>query len=207
MSAEASRAARAKLRPVFHVELRRFPHVARAFNVSEDELRARYAIPWVRGAPISLGDRSWTADNKTRLTIYEAPALGAEERGLGRGWSTVTRGGDEVTARVLDDVRKVIAPPISVAELKVSLLAAARRGPVAPTEAVALAGRRGRPSERLALTEQAVWELLHEGQIRLTDAAEPVSIDRWEPLLLAWETWTDSGRAVVLEAAPPRPLD
>jgi hypothetical protein len=192
---------------VFHVELRRFPHVARAFNVSEDELRTRYVIPWVRGEPISLGDRPWTADKKTRLTIYEAPTIAAEDRGLGRGWSTVTRGGQDVTTTVLDDARKVIAPPISVSELKVSLLAAIERGPVTLSEAVALAGRRGRASERLAVTEQAVWELLHERRLVVTQADEPVGNDRWESLLLAWEAWSDPQSAVALIVAPPAPLD
>jgi hypothetical protein len=192
---------------VFHVELRRFPHVARAFNVPKDELRTRYVIPWVRGVPISLNDRQWTADKKTRLTIYEAPAIAAEERGMGRGWSTVTRGGQDVTDTVLDDARKVIAPPISLPELKVSLLAAAERGPVTPSEAVALAGRRGRASERLAVTEQAVWELLHERRLLLMDAAGPVGSDRWESFLLAWEAWTDPQSAVVLQVGPNRPPD
>jgi hypothetical protein len=75
---------------VFHVELRRFPHVARAFNLPEDQLRVRIVLPWVRGLPVELDDRSFTPD-RTRLTIYEGPQVAAEERGLGRGWSTVTR--------------------------------------------------------------------------------------------------------------------
>jgi hypothetical protein len=187
---------------VFHIELRRFPHVARAFNVSEDELRNRFIVPWVRGVPISLDDRQWSADNKTRLTIYEAPAIAAEERGLGRGWSSVTRGGQEVTASVLDDARKGIAPPISLAQLKVSLLAAAERGSVTPRQVVELAGRRGRTSERLAVAEQAVWELLHERRLLLMDAEGRVDNDRWESVLLAWEAWADPEPAVFLEAAP-----
>ena len=32
---------------VFHVELRQFPHVARVFNLSREELDARFARPWV----------------------------------------------------------------------------------------------------------------------------------------------------------------
>ena len=172
--------------------------------MSEDELRTRYVIPWVRGVPISLSDRHWTADKKTRLTVYEGPPIAAEDRGLGRGWSSVTRAGEEVTARVLDDARKVTAPPMSLAELKVSLAAASDRGPVSLGEAVALAGRRGRASERLAVTEQAVWELLHEGRVVLVDASGPVDSDRWESFLLAWESWTDPESGVALEAAPQR---
>ena len=184
---------------MFHVELRRFPHIARAFNVSEEELRTRYVVPWVRGSSIALEDRRWTPEKKTRLTIYEGPPIAPEERGLGRGWSTVTREGSDVTAELLDEARKAVAPSGSVAELKAALLAAAQKGPVRGGEAVALAGGRARPSERLALTEQAVWELLHEGLLSLADGDGPVGNDRWESLLLAWETWTDPSSPVVMQ--------
>lgn len=173
--------------------------------MSEDDLRSRYIAPWLSGVPINLSDRQWTADKKTRLTIYEGPAIAAEDRGLGRGWSSVTRGGEEVTARFLEDARKTMAPPTSLAELKVSLAAAAERGPVSPSEAVALAGRRGRASERLAVTEQAVWELLHEGRLMLVEAGEPVGNERWESVLLAWEAWADPGSGFRLQAGPQRP--
>jgi hypothetical protein len=77
-------------------------------------------------------------------------------------------------------------------------LAAAHKGPVRAGEAVALAGGRGPVSERLALTERAVWELLHQGRLSLADSDGPVGSDRWESLLLAWETWTDPSSPVVL---------
>ena len=72
---------------MFHVELRRFPHVARTFNLDQDELLARFVMPWIRGAPITLDDRRWSPDKKTRLTVYDGPPIAPEERGLGRGWS------------------------------------------------------------------------------------------------------------------------
>jgi hypothetical protein len=192
---------------VFHVELRRFPHTGRAFNLGRDELMDRFVIRWIRGAAIMLDERRWTADKKTRLTIYEGPPVAPEERGLGRGWSTVTREGQDVTESVLEEATEASAPALPLPELKVALLAAAHAGPVRAGEAVALAGGRGRASERLALTEQAVWELLHEGQLLLADAGGPVGSERWESVLLAWETWTDSRSAVVLEAASTRPRD
>jgi hypothetical protein len=192
---------------VFHVELRRFPHVSRSFNLGEDELLARFVAPWVGSRPITIDDREWSQDKKTRLTIYEADAIAPEERGLGRGWSSVTREGRNVTDTVLENARKAIAPSVPMAELKATLLAAARAGPISLAAAVGLAGRGGRPSERLALTEQAAWELLHEGQLLLADAAGPVSSDRWESLLLAWEKWTDPKGAVFLEATPERRPD
>jgi hypothetical protein len=184
---------------VFHVELRRFPHVARAFNVSDQELRTRYVIPWARGSAITLDDRRWMPDDKTRLTIYEGSPIAPEQRGLGRGWSAVTREGRDVTEQLLNEVRNAVAPSVPLPELKAALLAAARKGPVRAREAVALAGGRGRVSERLALTEQAVWQLLHEGRLSLADGDGPVDSDRWESLLLGWETWTDPSSPVVLE--------
>lgn len=183
---------------MFHVELRRFPHVARAFNVSDDELRTRYVIPWVRGSAIVLEDRRWTLDKKTRLTIYEGSPIAPEERGLGRGWSAVTREGRDVTEQLLDEVRKAVAPSVPLPELKAALLTAAHKGPVRAGEAVALAGGRGRVSERLAVAEQAVWELLHEGRLSLADGDVPVGSDGWESRLLAWETWMDPSSPVVL---------
>jgi hypothetical protein len=57
-----------------------------------------------------------------------------------------------------------------------------------------------RVSERLALAERAVWELLHEGGLTMLKRVPgeggpeyPVA-DRsqWQPVLLAWATWSDS---------------
>jgi hypothetical protein len=57
---------------VFHVELRQFPHQARAFNLSREELDARILGPWISGAPIELQDRRWTSE-KAKLTILAGP--------------------------------------------------------------------------------------------------------------------------------------
>ncbi len=171
---------------MYHVELRRFPHLARVFNLSEHELRERFVLPWITGRPISLDDRTWTTE-KTRLTIYEGPEVAAEERGLGRGWSSVTRSGQEVTKRLLETA--TASSPL--AELKQKLLDAA---PLPLHEVLAVLGAAGRPSERLALAEQAVWELLHEGraELGLAGEAEPLGAERWQPLLLDWGSWAGS---------------
>ncbi|TMM07255.1 MAG: hypothetical protein E6G05_03085 [Actinobacteria bacterium] len=192
---------------MFHVEMRRFPHVGRAFNLDRDELLARFVMPWIRGAEISLDERHWAHDVKTRLTVYDGPPIAPEERGLGRGWSAVTREGRNVTEELLDEASNVITPAVPLPELKAALLAAAQAGPLRPSEAVILAGRPGRASERLALTEQAVWELLHEGQLLLADADGRVGSERWESLVLAWDTWADRDSGVVLRAAPRRAQD
>ena len=181
---------------MFHVELRRFPHVARAFNLEAEELQVRIVLPWVRGAAVELEDRRWTPD-RTRLTIYEGPEIAAEDRGLGRGWSTVTRDGRNVTARMIEAAGKLVP---HTPELKRRLVNSA--WPVALTEVVALAGPGGRPSERLAAAEQAVWELLHEGRIALERSGAHVPRERWEGLLLRWETWSDPEiRLVVADPA------
>jgi hypothetical protein len=57
-----------------------------------------------------------------------------------------------------------------------------------------------RASERLALAERAVWELLHDGSLimlaRVSAESGPRyrTADRseWEPVLLAWATWSDA---------------
>ena len=175
---------------MFHIELRRFPHVARAFNLTEDQLRVRILVPWVRGHAVELDDRRWAPD-RARLTIYDAPQIAAEDRGLGRGWSTVTRVGEDVTARLLHSARELLP---DVSELKRRLLAAS--DPMPLTEAVALVGSVGRPSERLAVAEQAVWELLHEGRLALSSAGAELPAAAWEQALLRWETWSDPGTFV-----------
>jgi hypothetical protein len=171
---------------VFHVELRRFPHVARAFNLTDEELRQRIVAPWVAGAPVKLDDREWEPA-RSKLAIYEGPEVPPEDRGLGRGWASVTRGGVEVTARVLEEARG------SVERFKAELLT---HGRLTLREVVALAGEshpHTRVSERLALAERAVWELLHEGRLAL---AGPVERDQWRPALLSWEAWCEGGASV-----------
>ena len=85
---------------MFHVELRQFPHQARAFNLSREELDTRVIAPWVAGRAIELDDRRWSPE-RARLTIYESPHLTPDQLGMGRGWQSVTRDGVDVTARLL----------------------------------------------------------------------------------------------------------
>jgi hypothetical protein len=178
---------------VFHIELRRFPHVARVFNLEAEELQTRIVLPWVRGAAVEVEDRRWTPD-RTRLTIYEGPEIAAEDRGLGRGWSTVTRDGKNVTAQMIEAAGARVP---HASGLKQALLRA--RGPVPLSEVASLAGPAGRPSERLAAAEQAVWELLHEGRATLTRGGARVAPDEWESVLLRWDTWADPAASLELE--------
>lgn len=172
---------------MFHIELRQFPHQARAFNLTREELEARIVGPWTSGAVVDLDDRRWTSD-RAKLTIYEGPELSGDQLGLGRGWANVTRSGADVTARVLAE-RAQAAPVI---DLKRELLERCAYGPVPLRRLVELAGERypqSRVSERLALCEQTAWELLHEGAVRLVRAGATVERSGWQEALLRWEAW------------------
>jgi hypothetical protein len=179
---------------VFHVELRQFPHQARAFNLTRSELEARILGPWVAGGEVKLGDHRFSPE-RARLTIFEGPELTADQRGLGRGWANATRQGEDVTAQLLSEV----ARPSAVAEFKRAVLDRCVDSPVALGDVVSLAAERYRQtrlSERIALGEQAVWELLHEGAVSLVRSG--VSIDRaeWQGVLLEWEAWSAGGVTV-----------
>jgi hypothetical protein len=179
---------------MFHVELRQFPHQARAFNLTREEVDARIVVPWVSGGAIELDERRWSPE-RARLTIYEGPPLADDQLGMGRGWGNVTRDGEEVTARLLAEA----AHPPPVAELKQELVARVGGGPLPLTAVVELTGERypqARVSERIALCEQAVWELLHEGAVQVTRAGAPVARDEWQGLLLSWAAWSADGTAI-----------
>jgi hypothetical protein len=220
----------ATLRGVFHIQLRQFPNVSREFNLAEDELRARILRPWLAGEMVRSGERRW-APERARLTIYEAPALRSDEIGMGRGWANVTRTGEDVTEKLLAAVsahaRSQPAPAAAdeLERCKQLILARAGNGSFDIRECVRLAEvvRLGtRASERLALAEQAVWELLHARVIELTAAdadppdadppdadppdadapdADPQRLDpsEWQQALLDWETWS-GGRRIDVSA-------
>ena len=183
---------------MFHVELRQFPHQARAFNLTREELTARIVGPWVSGRSIELDERRWSPE-RARLTIYEGPLLAPDQLGMGRGWGNVTRTGEDVTGRLLDEASASLAHPAPVVDLKYEIVArcAGRSLPVG--DVVELVGERypqSRVSERLALAEQAVWELLHERAVQLARAGEPVGQEQWQATLFDWAAW--SGDAVTL---------
>ncbi len=204
---------------MFHIELRQFPHQARAFNLSGEELQAKIAGPWVAGGTVEWDEREW-APKRARLTIYEGPRLQPDELGLGRGWGNATRAGVEVTEQVLAQAQSAAGrtrdwsePPVE--ELKREILAACAGGGLGVPQALRLAGERHpgmRVSDRLALAERSVWELLHHRRVRMVrrlpdgDGSESVAENQWQPVLLAWATWADPERArVFLEAVEEAP--
>jgi hypothetical protein len=187
---------------MFHVELRQFPHVARLFNLSREELASRILVPWVRGESFDCNDRRWPPD-RARLTIYEGPQLAPEEIGMGRGWPNVTRSGAEVTASLLEEAQQAMATatPAGIGELGQEILARCEAGPIPVRIALTIASERHpqwRASDRLALAEQAVWALLHRGQVQMLGAVGGVPQEEWEAVLLDLATWIDPEAPILL---------
>jgi hypothetical protein len=214
---------------VFHVELRQFPHVARAFNLSAEQLHARIVGPWVRDQMVELDDRRW-APERAKLTIYEGPQLDTSDLGLGRGWGNVTRTGSDVTDQVVAAARTAPAStatrsapasaaarsapasaspedrpaPSPVAAFKRRLLEELAGDPVPLARTPGLATDRAlgvRASQRLAVAEEGVWELLHEGRVRLVQNEEAIQRDRWEAVVLAWPSWSAGTSPIFVAAA------
>jgi hypothetical protein len=175
--------------PVFHLELRQFPHVARVFNLEREELDRRFVRPWVGGGSVDQEERRWSPD-RARLTIYEAPELPLDEIGMGRGWATVGKTGHDVTADVLAEAQRGAQGRSTVEGFKAEILAAAPLSFGAVVELAAAQYPPWRASEHLALAEQAVWELLHQGGMTLRGPDGEVDADGWQPVVLSWSTWT-----------------
>jgi hypothetical protein len=174
---------------VFHVEVKQASQVARAFNLTEQELQSRLLVPLAHGGELSFADRDWDP-RELRVTILEGRRLAPNELMLGRNWTNAQKVGSDVTARVLADVhaqadRRALAQRVS--ERMLGRIAA---GPLELDSAVVLVDDllAGRPvSERLQVTAEAAWELLHRHQAALLDAdGATIARERWQPVLLAW---------------------
>jgi hypothetical protein len=193
---------------MFHAQLRQFPNTTTAFNLNEEALRSRILVPWLAGKPVHWGDRSWDP-GRARLTIYEGPELRVEQMGMGRGWANVTRSGRDVTEQLLAQAHAAVQPPPAssspLESLKQAILERCVAEEALPLPAVvelaAGSGLGARASERLALAEQAAWELLHRGQLILWRDGVPLGREEWQPTLLSWAAWTGA-RSVALAAAP-----
>jgi hypothetical protein len=174
---------------VFHVELRQFPHVARVFNLEREELDQRFARPWASGEVVEQEERRWSPD-RARLTIIEAPELPLDEIGMGRGWATVGKTGEDVTADVLAAAQRGAQGRSTVEGFKAELRVAAPLSFVAVVQLAVAQYPLWRASEQLALAEQSVWELLHQGGLTLHSPDGEVNAERWQPIVLSWSTWT-----------------
>jgi hypothetical protein len=193
---------------VFHFELRQFPHVARAFNLSREELVARVLEPWTAGRAVEWDDRRWAPD-RARLTILEGPELAVAEIGLGRGWANAARTGTDVTAALLSAApagATSSGQAISALAAELLGLCAADWAPL--SDAVRLAAAlypQARPSEQLGLAEQTVWELLHAERLALGRRApdgghDQVVRERWQELIMDWTNWSGEPGRVAIRA-------
>lgn len=175
---------------MYHLELRQFPHVARAFNLTAEELHRRFVGPWVAGQVIEHDERRWVPE-RTRLTIVEGAQLRPDQLGLGRGWATATRSGTDVTEAVLAQARRGAEARPELDALKAAVAEVAVE-PIGCADVLALAAAAHpgwRASEQLALAEQAVWEMLHQGRVEIVAQDGPVARERWQGIVLSWASW------------------
>lgn len=176
---------------MYHLELRQFPHVTRVFNLDRGELDARFLRPWVVGTMIEHEERRW-APERCKLKVLEGPQVRPDELGLGRGWGAVTKDSEDVTDAVVAEAERGARSRPETDALKAAVQEVAIR-PIGFADVIGLAsvGHSGwRASEHLALAEQAVWELLHQGRVTMLAAGEPVAPERWQEVMLSWATWT-----------------
>jgi hypothetical protein len=189
---------------MYHLELRQFPHVSRVFNLSRDELDGRFVRPWVGGTIIEYDDRRWSPE-RSRLKILHGPELRLDELGLGRGWASATKSSTDVTDAVIAEARRGADARPELETLKGAVAEVAAH-PISFQDVMALAAAghpQWRASEQLALAEQAVWEMLHQGRLQMTAAGAAVPRERWQPVVLSWATWVGNGESMYRLEAPP----
>lgn len=190
---------------MYHVELRQFPHTARAFNLELEEVHRRFVGPWVAGQMIEYDDRRWPPE-RSRMKILEGPAIGADEVGLGRGWANASRRCRDVTDPIIADAKRGARARPELEALKDAIAEVATKQ-IRFTDVMALAAAAQplwRASEQLALAEEAVWEMLHHARLAMVRDGRPVARDAWQSIVLSWETWTGTGPDDVgLRAARP----
>jgi hypothetical protein len=164
---------------VLHVEMRFRFQTARAFNLGAEEVETRFLKPLRAGKLFEYEGREWDP-RKTKLKVYEAPEMAAHQLGMGRGWQTVEKEGREVTQAMLASGGSGVTqgprqtagarPPVTD-QLHERLIGRLSAGPVTLPEVIAIATDLMPESdvdERSAVSAQAIWELLREGNAQLS---------------------------------------
>ena len=190
--------------PVYHLELRSFPHVARVFNLDREALDTRFVKPWAAGEMIDHDDQRW-APEKTRLKVLESPDVVESKLGLGRGWGEATRRSRDVTETVLAEIHRGAEARPEVEALK-GAIAEVATAPVGFPDVMALAAAAHplwRASEQLSLAEQAVWEMLHQERLQMLGDGGPLRAERWQEIVLSWATWSGATEPEIRLRAPP----
>jgi hypothetical protein len=194
----------------YHVEVRQFPNVARAFNLTRAQLDTRIIVPWLAGQAVEMDDRKFSPD-RAKLKIIEGKALRTDEIAIGRGWANAERAGEDATRRILAGTstgQPAGGANAALEEFKERVVDACSDRPLELGAVVALAAERNprsRASECLALAELAVWELLHQRRaVLFGPEGDAMPRERWEATVLAWESWATHGTSgPALEAIPP----
>jgi hypothetical protein len=167
---------------MFHVQIRRFPHNACRFNMTDQELRTHVLDPWLSGEEVHLADRRWRATEAT-LTIVDGPRVGADVLTMGRGWRHVQREGADVTATLLaqapvsgaatdmgERAKPGDAPGVAIDSLALELLEALTTGDQPLAAAWRLAATftpTASAPESMQLADRAVRRLLDGGLVTL----------------------------------------
>ena len=172
-------------------------HTSRArFNLSREELDARFARPWASGETVRYDDRP-DRPTRARSDVFEGPEIRPEEMGMGRGWANVGRTCQEVTETVLAEAERGTETRSAVETFKAMLRGAART-PITLRRGDR-AGRRpsiraGAPASAWRMAEQAVWELLHQGRLTLATASGPMRARAaGSRSCCDWATWIEAG--------------
>jgi hypothetical protein len=178
---------------MFHIELRQGIQSVRAFNMSEQQLSARFLAPLLADQEFTYEGHDWTP-RKVRIRIFDGPELQTYQLGMGRGWQEVERKYADVTEAVLEAARSRATavtdqpaaptqptspthsdapsqPQDTVDPLRERLIGRLFAGPVPFEDVVKMAAELmpGSSSEaQLAAAERAAVELLQAGGARLT---------------------------------------
>ena len=171
---------------MYHLELRQFPHAARAFNLDRATLDTRFLKPFVAGEPIKYEDRTWPPE-KTRVTVLEGPPLEQAELGLGRGWGNATKHGEDVTKQVLSEIdRGADARP--EVELLKDAIAEVAEVPITFPDAIALAAADSRCGARPSSCRwpsRRSGSCCYQGRLQMRDGDEAVEREQWQPMMSA----------------------
>jgi CrcB protein len=143
---------------MFHVEIRQFPHSARAFNLGRAELEPLLR-GWLAGTEVHWGERDWQP-KKAKLVILEGAELDTSEIGMGRGWPEAQRRSREVTDELLRSARVTPALP----DARPLLRQLMGEAPAPLGELVGLLTGAGVDARA---ADAAVWALLQAGELEL----------------------------------------
>jgi hypothetical protein len=104
----------------FHIEIRRGRRWAREFNLSEAELHESVLDPWVRGRPVSLGDREWEPA-ESELRVLEGPELSPPDLAFGRGWGAAESSGKDVARELIGGAAREASRVAVLAETETAI--------------------------------------------------------------------------------------